>query len=174
MEMLEKVRDRFGALLRVCGIISGGAIFAVMCLVVMNVILRYTLNAPIAGTLELTESALPIIIFFSLAFTQYEGGHIRVVLLTQHFSPKIRRFIRVAALLAGSGLFAWGAWASWGLAAKSFGFHEMQRGSIRFPIWPIKMSVFFGLLLLSTQFLIDAIYVAMGGTLADSEEDLTQ
>jgi len=53
----------FGRLLRLCGAVAGGITFAVMMLVTANVIARYFFNAPIAGTLEVTESALGYIIF---------------------------------------------------------------------------------------------------------------
>jgi TRAP-type C4-dicarboxylate transport system permease small subunit len=170
MEMLDKLRRSYGGLLNICGIFAGVVLFAVMCLVIANVAMRYAFNAPIAGTLELTESALPLVIFMSLAVTQFHGGHIRVVLLTQHLPPRAGRGLRVLALLVGVGLFAWAAWATFGMAMKSMAFNEMERGSIRFPLWPIKMTVFVGLSLLAIQFLIDAIYVAAGGKLPDSEE----
>lgn len=174
MQTLERLRRAFGAFLNTCGQIAGWMTFAVMLLVVVNALLRYLLNSPVAGTLELTESALPIIIFLSLALTQYEGGHIRVVLLTQHLRPGPQTALRVIAMLLGAGLFAWAAWAGWIMAAKSLAMGELERGSIRFPIWPIKFAVFFGLLLLSVQFLIDALYAALGGTLPDSETEASE
>jgi TRAP-type C4-dicarboxylate transport system permease small subunit len=170
MQMLEKLRRSFGSVLNICGLFAGVVLFAIMCLVVANAVLRYALNAPIAGTLELTESALPLVIFMSLAVTQFHGGHIRVVLVTQHFPSSVRQILRVFALLVGAGLFAWAAWAAFGMTMKSMAFNEMERGSIRFPLWPVKMTVFVGLVLLAIQFFIDAIFVAAGGKLPDSEE----
>lgn len=173
MQTMESLRRRFGAFLTLCGLVAGWMTFAVMLLVVVNALMRYGFNAPVSGTLELTESALPLIIFLSLALTQYEGGHIKVVLLTQHMAPGAQRALKVFAMLLGFGLFAWAAWAGWEMAAKSWRIGELERGSIRFPIWPVKFAVFFGLLLLAIQFLIDAIYCALGGTLPDAElEDI--
>lgn len=171
MERLEAIRRAFGKLLEGCGVAAGIATFAIMGLVVANALLRYGFGAPIAGTLEITESALPFVIFLSLALTQYQGGHIRVVLLTQHLPPGPARAVRVVVLLAGLGLFAWAAWASFGMAAKSFAIGEMERGAVRFPIWPVKMVVCVGLLLLAIQFLLDALYAALGGSLPDSEPE---
>lgn len=174
MTTLARLRDGFGGFLYLCGLIAGAMTFAVMCLVVTNALMRYGLNAPVKGTLELTESALPLMIFLSLALTQYEGGHIKVVLLTQRISPGAQRVLKVAAMLLGAVLFAWAAWAGWLMAAKSWRIGELERGSIRFPIWPIKGAVVFGLALLSIQFLIDAIYVALGGTLPDGEAEAVE
>lgn len=171
MQTIARLRLIYGRFLNLCGLIAGVITFAVMCLVVTNALMRYGLNQPVKGTLELTEGALPLMIFLSLALTQFEGGHIKVVLLTQHLAPGGQRALKVIAMLMGAGLFAWAAYAGWLMAEKSYRIGELERGSIRFPIWPIKGAVFFGLLILSVQFFIDAIYCALGGTLPDGEAE---
>jgi TRAP-type C4-dicarboxylate transport system permease small subunit len=160
-----RIRDGFGQVLKFFCLIAGCSLLGVMVLVVANVLLRYLFNAPIAGTLELTEAALPIIVFLSLALTQYEGGHIRVVLLTRKLPLKARRIASVLAMLLGAALFAWATYAGWLLTAKSIAIGEIQRGSIRYPLWPIKGAIAFGMALLTLQFLIDAAVATMGGTL---------
>ena len=174
MHFMESLRRRYGALLYLCGLAAGVLLFAVMLLVVANVVMRYAFNQPVTGTLELTESALPLIIFFSLALTQAHGGHIKVVLLTQHLSPRLGRAAKVLAMIAGFVLFAWAAYAGWNMAAKSFAIGELERGAIRFPIWPVKFAVFFGLALLAVQFLLDGIWVALGGSLQDDSDEVME
>jgi TRAP-type C4-dicarboxylate transport system permease small subunit len=173
MERFSSLRSGYGSLLTICGVIAGALTFAVMCLVVANVVLRYGFNRPITGSLELTESALPFMIFLSLALTQFHGGHIKVVLLTQRLSPSVATAMKVFAMLLGAVFFAWAAYAGCLMAMKSFAIGELERGSIRFPIWPVKFVVFFGLALLSIQFLLDAIYVALGGDLENSDKEAT-
>ncbi|MCD1619337.1 TRAP transporter small permease [Salipiger manganoxidans] len=172
MNTLTRVRTAYGRFLTLCGWVAGAATFAMMCIVVANVVTRYTLNSPIAGTLELTEGALPLIIFLSLALTQFHGGHIRVTLLTDRLPHGLARALSVIAMLAGAVLFGWAAWAGWLSAEKSFAIGEMKRGSIRYPVWPIKYAVSFGMALLTLQFLLDALCVAAGMTPAkpDPEE----
>ncbi|WP_353475420.1 TRAP transporter small permease subunit [Salipiger sp. H15] len=170
MQTLETLRRHYGAFLSLCGMAAGVLIFAVMLLVVANVVMRYVFNQPVAGTLELTESALPLIIFLSLALTQLHGGHIKVVLLTQRLPEGLARAARVLAMLAGCLLFAWAAYAGWLMAAKSLAIGELERGAVRFPIWPIKFAIFFGLALLAVQYLLDGLWVALGGTLDETEE----
>lgn len=171
METVDQMRRRYGAFLRLCGIFAGVLTFAVMCLVVANALLRYAVNAPIAGTLEITEASLPLMIFLSLALTQYHGGHIRVVVVTQHLGVTPRRVLMVLALLLGAVLFAWASWAGWIMAMKSYVIGETERGSIRFPLWPVKFGVFLGLALLTVQFLIDALYAALGGEMPGADPE---
>lgn len=162
MDNLLRFRSAYGRLLTLCGIIAGIVTFAIMLLVTVNGVARYLFNSPVAGAFELTEGALPIIIFFSLALTQYHGGHIRVTLITDRLGPMMARAAMVLAMLAGAVLFAWAAWAGWLAAAKSLSIGEVERGSIRYPVWPIKYAVCFGMALLSLQFLIDALCAAVG------------
>jgi len=162
MNTLLRVRFAYGRLLLLCGWIAGVITFATMCLIVANVVSRYAIGVPIAGTLELTEGALPLIIFLALALTQYDGGHIRVTLVTDRLPPAAARALAVIAMLAGVVLFAWAAWAGWLAAGRSFAMGEMERGSIRFPLWPIKYAVCAGMVILSVQFLVDAACVATG------------
>lgn len=170
MENLLRVRQSYGGLLTLCGLIAGWLTFAVMLLVVGNVVLRYGFNRPVPGTLELTEGALPLIIFLSLALTQYHQGHIKVVLLTQHLPAGLRRVLRVIAMLAGAVLFAWAAWAGWEAGLKSLKIGEMERGAVRYPLYPIKFAVSFGMILLTLQFLLDALSFTLGQDLDEETE----
>lgn len=165
MLSLSRIRIGYGRVLTACAWVSGAVAFCVMVLVVANVVSRYGFNSPIAGTLELTEGALPLVIFLSLAVTQYHGGHIRVTLITDRAPDSIARALTIFALLAGAVLFGWATWAGWLSAEKSFAINEMKRGSIRYPVWPIKYAVSFGMALLTLQFLIDALWVASGKSL---------
>jgi len=174
VQNLLRVRQAYGGILTICGLISGWLTFAVMLLVVTNVVLRYGFNIPIPGTLELTEGALPLIIFLSLALTQFHQGHIKVVILTQHMPAGLRRVFRVLAMLVGAGLFAWAAWAGWHGALKSLAIGEVERGSIRYPIYPIKFAVVAGMVLLTIQFLLDALAFALGHDLDEIEEGILE
>lgn len=174
MQTLHSLRRGYGAFLSLCGFVAGALLFAIMLLVVANVVMRYGFNSPVTGTLELTEASLPLIIFLSLALTQLRGGHIKVVLLTQHLPVGLARAAQVVAMLAGAVLFAWAAYAGWLMAMKSFAIGELERGAIRFPIWPVKFAIFFGLALLAVQFALDAIWAALGGTLEDHAEGVAE
>ncbi len=160
--MLSRLRTAFGRLLRLCGLAAGVITFAIMLLVVANVLTRYFLNSPIAGTLELTESALGYIIFLSLAMTQYDGGHIRVVLLTRWLSERHARWLEAFTLLLATVFFGWAAGAALDSALQSWEINEQEWGSIQFPLYPVRFSIAFGLLLMCLQCLLDALLAWRG------------
>ncbi len=159
---LGSVRVAYAALLRFCGLIAGIVTFLMMMPVVSNAVLRYVANSPIDGALEITEAMLCVLIFLSLALTQYEGGHIHVTLLVKRLQPGTRKVLALSAMLLGFAFFAWCSVATWQFAMKSFAIGEQEWGAIQFPIYPIKFVVFAGLLLLSIQFLLDAAAVLLG------------
>lgn len=160
--MLLVIRQRFGRVLRLCGAVAGGITFAVMLLVAANVFTRYFFNAPIAGTLEVTESALGYIIFLSLAMTQYEGGHIQVVLITQRLSPRAARTVEVIALSIAVAFFAWATSATLDSALESWSMNEQEWGAIQFPLYPVRFAITLGLALMTLQCLLDAWLAATG------------
>ncbi|MBP1853418.1 TRAP transporter small permease subunit [Rhizobium halophytocola] len=171
MSYLLRFRALYGRLLFACGVAAGITTFLMMVLVVANVAGRYLFNAPIDGTLELTESMLTVLITLSFALTQYEGGHIQVVLLTKNFSPLWRQVASTLAMLLGFIFFAWCTYAVFQFAMKSYAFDEHEWGSIQFPLYPVKMVCAFGVLLITIQFAIDTVLTAAGVDLPGHDID---
>lgn len=157
MSTFERCYRSYGRFLQVMGLISSLATFAMMVLVVCNVASRYLINRPITGTLEITESLLVVVIFLSVGITQYDGGHIRVTLLTRRMSPRFAHVANIICMLCGGAFFAWCAYATWYFALQSYSFDEHEWGSIVFPLYPVKFIIFAGMVMLAIQFLLDAI-----------------
>ncbi len=174
MSAFQRLYRGYGRLLRGFGYIAEVATFVMMLLVVANVIGRYLFNAPVTGTLEFTESLLVIVIFLSIALTQYDGGHIRVNLITRRLPKRIARIMSIIAMLCGCAFFTWCAYAAWIFAAQSFSFGEQEWGEVVFPLWPMKFIVFFGIALLAFQFMLDAIAETMMPISADDERAMEQ
>jgi TRAP-type C4-dicarboxylate transport system permease small subunit len=170
MSPFERFYRAYGRLLRFCGLISQIATFVMMLLVVINVLGRYLINKPLTGTLEFTESLLVLIIFLSVALTQYDGGHIRVNLITRRLPKAWARVLTVISMLCGAAFFTWCGYAAWVFAAQSYSFGEQEWGEVVFPLWPMKFVVFFGIVLLAIQFLLDAIAETMMPIASDNEQ----
>jgi TRAP-type C4-dicarboxylate transport system permease small subunit len=155
--MIDRIHRYYGRVLHALGVVAGFTTFLVMLLVVCNVVSRFAFSNPIEGTLEVTESALTVLVFLSLAMTQHEGGHIKVVLLTQRLPARLARWAECAALSLGALFFGWATYAAWGFAHQSLEINEQQWGAINYPMYPIKFVIFGGLLLLSCQYALDVL-----------------
>jgi len=66
---------RFESLLNLVG---GITIFALVALAVVHVLSRKLLNAPVPGYIDWTQQCMALFAFLGLAYTQREGGHIRM------------------------------------------------------------------------------------------------
>jgi TRAP-type transport system small permease protein len=102
--MRERLAER---LYRSAALAGGVVLVAVMLLTVLDVALRHTLNAPLAGAYELTELAMAAIAFLGLAHAQHLGEHITIDLLYERLPPFGRRALDglsrlVSSLVAGA------------------------------------------------------------------------
>ncbi|MGH6727812.1 MAG: TRAP transporter small permease subunit [Pseudolabrys sp.] len=169
MVAFQRLYRGYGHVLRAMGFIAAVATFVMMALVVANIVGRYLFNKPLDGTLEFTESLLVLIIFLSVALTQYNGGHIRVTLLTRRMPKTWAHALNIFCMLAGAAFFSWCAYAAWRFALQSWSFKEQEWGTVVFPLYPVKFVVFIGLLMLAIQFGLDAIAETIMPIKADDE-----
>ena len=82
--------------------VSGIAIVAMMLLTCADVFLRYLFNAPIEGTLDLTQMLMVITVFFGLAYCGWTGGHVVVDLLRDLVPAKIIVPLAIAVNAVGA------------------------------------------------------------------------
>jgi len=74
--------------------LAGLLVFALMVLVVSNVIMRLT-GKPILGAIEFVGFLMAIAIGLSLAYCQVQGSHIAVSLFLDKLPNKIRAYIEI-------------------------------------------------------------------------------
>lgn len=149
------------------GIFLISAPLAVMTVIeVLNAVGR-KLFMPFPCALESVESLLVISVYLGVSVVALEGGHVKVTLLTDRFSPSVQYAVDALANLLGAltfGFFATGAWIE---GFKSLTIFEMRIGVYRFPLWPFKLIFAFGLTLLVIQLCVNVIkymYNAFGRT----------
>jgi TRAP-type C4-dicarboxylate transport system permease small subunit len=89
---MESFLSKMRGLSRLLYIISGIALAFMMCLTVLDVILR-SFRRPIVGTYELVAFSGAVVIGFSVPFTSWLRGHIYVDFLISRFSQKVKNII---------------------------------------------------------------------------------
>ena len=78
---------------RVCGIVAIIFLLAMMVLTVSDVFLRYVFNAPITGSVEITESFMVVGGFLGIAWCAVKRGHVKVNLITSHLPPRFQAIV---------------------------------------------------------------------------------
>jgi len=124
-----------------------------MLITTTDVITRSFFNKPLAGTLELSEYMLAIIILLGAAYTQQVQGHVGVNFLTSRFSPRGQNICKIITDLAS--LFIISILTVYGYTE---GIHETAvSDQLRVPQWPFKLLVAIGGFMLWLEILVDLL-----------------
>lgn len=151
-------RQISGALRRlslVLGAIAGAGTAVLMLTVVPDLIARSFFGEAVYGMSETGIFVLVIVVFLALSTAQVRKEHFHVGVLDSFVSRRTARLLwiwRHATSAIICGLFGW--YATLGAIASTRS-AEQSYAVIEYPIWPAKIVVAAGLILLMVQFLMD-------------------
>ena len=100
--------------------------------------------------------------FLALAYTLRDGSHIRVSLLLQHLSPKIRHFVEVWCLGIAAAMALYFTVYTGFLVHESYIYNDLSPGMVAIPIWIPMMPMLIGLSILSLALLDELVSVLCG------------
>lgn len=129
---------------RVLALMSGLAVFGLMVLAVISVGGRNVFDTPLPGYVDWIQQAMPLIAFMGIAYTQRDGGHIRMDILIGALRGRLlwaAEFVTTLAVLILMVLLVWGTWAHF-QRSFDFGAPMWSRDSsfdINLPLWPAKL-----------------------------------
>ena len=133
-EIYRKVTDGFNSISSIC-------LFAAMFLIGADVFMRYLFNAPIAGTLEITELVPVIVTYCAFTYTAQQGRHIRTTFLLLRLpGPAVRilNFFSYALMVLFLLLLIWQSALE---AMRSWEIKEYSQGLIAVPRYPVKILI---------------------------------
>jgi TRAP-type C4-dicarboxylate transport system permease small subunit len=105
-------------LLITCGLLSGGALFAIMALTFLDVAGRKLLDNSSPGSLELTELLMVIVIFAALPLVSLRGEHVLFDSMDASMPPRLLTLQKaVVHLLIATALLGL-AWLMWKTGAE--------------------------------------------------------
>ncbi|MBA7681910.1 hypothetical protein ES703_90254 [subsurface metagenome] len=97
---------------RIVNYIGVAFMVAMMLLTVVDVLLRYLFRRPIAGSVEIVELMLVLVVFFGIGFTGLQKGHVKLGLLVDRLTEKARALITSVTTILSLVIFALIAWQS--------------------------------------------------------------
>ncbi len=131
----------------------GAILFGFITLAICaEVLLRYGFNRPLAWVDEISEYALLWMTFLGTSWVLRQGGHVRVDILMQFFSPATLR--KCGVLSAGAGILAalvlvvFGINATWTAFARG----SFKSTGLDLPTWMVIIVIPLGGLLLLARF----------------------
>jgi TRAP-type C4-dicarboxylate transport system permease small subunit len=143
-----------GNITLVCGIMF----FLYMLNIVGDVAGRYLFLSPIFGTIEIGENVLAIAVFMTLAAVEMNKENMRVTLVLDHASAKVKAILDILAIVCGLFLMGFMSWQSFVLAKRSFVINEVG-ANFPIPLYIGKFAFFIGCILLCIQFVYELIHL---------------
>jgi TRAP-type C4-dicarboxylate transport system permease small subunit len=128
---------------------------AAMLVGVADVVGTEFLGRPVLGTLEFTESTMVLVVFGALAYAQERRAHIRVELLYSFVGPRGKSFMETVTHIVAFVFFGLVAWMGYVELLYSWEIKESTMGSVRFPLYPARILLLVGVVLLLLRLAID-------------------
>jgi TRAP-type C4-dicarboxylate transport system permease small subunit len=160
--MLEKIRIGFRKVTWVAISISGLSIALMMGYGFFDVLSRDLFDRPFYGTFELSELLMVVAVFLSLASCQAEDRHMRVDFLFPYMNKAVRTVIDIFTYVCGIVLCGFLSWYTTEPALYSWSVRERTDGIISFPIYPVKIIIVVGVIILGIQLFLDLSAVIRG------------
>lgn len=88
----------------------GAVILVAAILIILVDVIGRMFNAPLEGSLDLTQMAFVFIVFGGMALTDKQGGHISVDIFEQSFSRRLNFWLDIIGWLIGAAIFFGIAW----------------------------------------------------------------
>lgn len=153
MEALKAIRSVVEKLIRFMATVGMVFVLPLMLITAGDVVGRGFFDKPIAGTFELSEYMLAVIILLGTAYTQQVKGHVAVDFLTSRFNKKTQAFCQMLVLFLSLFIVTILVWQGFKLGLEETGVTDQ----LRVPKAPFKMLVGIGGSLLWLQLLFDFI-----------------
>ncbi|XUO83368.1 TRAP transporter small permease [Halomonas sp. KM007] len=152
------------AFLMGCG--ASMALLFMMVSTALDATSRSFFNFPLPGVYEFSEVSMAIIVYLGLLWAQHDRKHIRVTLISERCSPRVRLAWESVAWLFGAVFLIAIALPSIEGAYVSTMDREFRWGIMQMPIWWVKIIVAVSLLLAFIQMFLHfviSVYSAFGG-----------
>jgi TRAP-type C4-dicarboxylate transport system permease small subunit len=151
--VFKAIRSFVEKLVRFVATVGMVFVLPLMIITAGDVVGRGFFNKPIAGTFELSEYMLAVIILLGTAYTQQVKGHVAVDFLTSRFSARTQAVCQVLTIFLSLFIVSILVWQGFNLSIEEKGVTDQ----LRIPRAPFKMLVGIGGGLLWLQLLFDFI-----------------
>lgn len=133
-----------------------GMVF-VMLIVVWNVTLRELDQPGVKGIVEYSELGMAITAFFALGEAERRRQHVSVDAILGRLKGRAYQTLRIAGGVAAACVAILLAVASWHVLSESLATGEYKLGLVRLPMWPARLAVFAGFLILALEQIVTAV-----------------
>lgn len=139
-----------------------GALVVLGMVVIVNldVFGRWLFNAPLSGTLEMTEMGIVAVVYLQIAHTigarRMTRSDTLLTLLGRRGNTRLEAALRAVFALGGAVMFAIIAWGQFPRLVDAWnkGFYKGNRGIFTVPTWPLEAIMLLGAVVGAVMFLL--------------------
>ncbi|WP_417596930.1 TRAP transporter small permease [Oceanospirillum sp.] len=178
------MRKVLNNLYRLGGVLSALHLTAIMLLIVLQVLGRVLdkvllwvdinpLGLHLPGLAEISAFLLLGATFFGLAYTFWQGGHIRVTLIIQRLPLWLQRGLDSLMAFVAMMITGFALWFSVLLTLDSYDYGDLSIGMVPVPLWLPQLGMSLGLLWLLIA-VTDAFISLLSGRITQLDTDAPQ
>lgn len=159
--LLSRIDRWFLRLESLLAMLGGIVIFLLVFLATANVLGRWFFTLPVSGYIDWVEQSMAFFAFLGLAYTQREGGHIRMDMLVSRLHGRrlwFTELVSAVLMLLITLVLVYGSWLHF-KRAYAIGDSSVD---IDLPTWPAKLVVTVGLSMLAVRLLLQIWAYARG------------
>jgi TRAP-type C4-dicarboxylate transport system permease small subunit len=121
-----------------------GLFLVLMTLLILSQIAARLLGVIIPSSEDFAGWILSATIFFGLAYTFNEGGHIRVTILLNRFSGRRQKFFEYINIAVGLIIAGYLAYYTAYTVYESYDYHEVTDTYLAVPLWMVQLPMAIG------------------------------
>ncbi len=146
--------------------------FALVFLVLGDIIGRGAFDSPIYGTVEMVAASVVIIVFLQAGYAIRSRSMLRADFLVTHLPKPVQRVLLAIGYLLGAAFFLMIITGGWEESIRSFVDGEFEgEGALRVPSWPARWTVIIGSALAMANYCVMAYLDVFKPEMLDSEVD---
>ena len=133
------------------GYLSGGFVFLMMVIIVIDVVKRHIFNTPTIWADEVSCYLLVGIAFLGAAYTLSRDGHIRVEVIVKKFNPLFRWYIEIIIDLFSLAFLIFFTWQAFKFVFNSYSTNWISPTLLRTPLYIPQIFFAIGILWFALQ-----------------------
>lgn len=154
IKLAANAKDKIYWASRLLNIIGTVVVMAMMLLIVVDVILRNTINMPIQGSFEIVEFMMAVLVFFFFANGQREKGNVSVDMFVRKLSLRVRRILNSFNYFLATGFFVLVTMQMFRETYAIYSRYDVSP-ALHIPEFPFMLAASIGVLFLTLVLLVD-------------------
>jgi TRAP-type mannitol/chloroaromatic compound transport system permease small subunit len=145
---MKRIADGITLVIQRVGDACSLLILVLMGVMTYEVIARYAFNAPTSWAWIVNKQLFGIYVMVAGSYALIHNSHIRIEMFYQHFPKPLKRMVQWLTLAAAFCFLGVLLWKSWVMGMEAYDTKEVAMGMFKLPLYPLKLFIPFGTLLL--------------------------